>query len=107
MKRGRKKFKFPQRKFRIKLFAVDRSNRVTKGRSTEGNLYVRFNSSFFFSMISLRLIGNSARRSYSYQKVLHYDAINPNVKTMEYAVHGPIVVRAGEINKELAKVCLS
>jgi alanine transaminase len=38
------------------------------------------------------------------QKVLTYDNINPNVKTMEYAVRGPIVIRAVEIEKELAQV---
>ncbi|XP_077291600.1 alanine aminotransferase 1-like isoform X2 [Arctopsyche grandis] len=31
------------------------------------------------------------------------DDINPNVKIMEYAVRGPLVIRAGEIEKELAK----
>ncbi|KAI1729704.1 aminotransferase class I and II domain-containing protein [Ditylenchus destructor] len=36
-------------------------------------------------------------------KVLTLDSINPNVKTMEYAVRGPIVIRAVEIEKELAK----
>jgi alanine transaminase len=40
------------------------------------------------------------------QKVLTYDNINPNVRTMEYAVRGPIVIRAVEIEKELAQVIL-
>ncbi|XP_064610440.1 alanine aminotransferase 2-like [Liolophura sinensis] len=35
-------------------------------------------------------------------KVLSIDNMNPHVKTMEYAVRGPIVIRAGEIEKELA-----
>ncbi|XP_032781725.2 alanine aminotransferase 1 isoform X1 [Daphnia magna] len=34
--------------------------------------------------------------------VLNVDNINPNVKAMEYAVRGPLVIRAGEIEKELA-----
>jgi hypothetical protein len=32
------------------------------------------------------------------------DTMNPHVKIMEYAVRGPLVIRAGEIEKELAKV---
>jgi len=34
--------------------------------------------------------------------VLTEDNINPNVKAMEYAVRGPLVIRATEIEKELA-----
>lgn len=37
-------------------------------------------------------------------KVLSLDNINPHVKKMEYAVRGPIVIRAGEIEQELKKV---
>ncbi|KAI6238262.1 Alanine transaminase [Aphelenchoides fujianensis] len=36
-------------------------------------------------------------------KVLTYENINPNVKTMEYAVRGPIVIRAVDIEKDLLK----
>jgi|UniRef100_A0AC35G975 alanine transaminase len=36
-------------------------------------------------------------------KVLGLDTINPNVKTMEYAVRGPLVIRAVELEKELAQ----
>lgn len=39
----------------------------------------------------------------SYQPSLSIDNINPNVKVMEYAVRGPLVIRAGEIEKELEK----
>jgi len=35
------------------------------------------------------------------------DTLNPNVKAMEYAVRGPIVVRAAEIEKELEKVLIT
>lgn len=34
--------------------------------------------------------------------LLTLDNINQNVKTMEYAVRGPLVIRAGELEKELA-----
>lgn len=37
-------------------------------------------------------------------RILTLDSINPNVKTMEYAVRGPIVIRAVEIEKELEQV---
>lgn len=37
---------------------------------------------------------------------LTLDNLNPNVKVMEYAVRGPLVIRAGEIEKELEKVKL-
>ncbi|XP_060608554.1 alanine aminotransferase 2-like [Ruditapes philippinarum] len=36
-------------------------------------------------------------------KVLSVQNMNPHVKNMEYAVRGPIVIRAGEIEQELAK----
>ena len=39
-------------------------------------------------------------------KVLTLDTLNPNIKKMEYAVRGPIVARAAEIEQELANVCL-
>ncbi|CAH1968291.1 unnamed protein product [Acanthoscelides obtectus] len=34
---------------------------------------------------------------------LTLDNLNPNVKVLEYAVRGPLVIRAGEIEKELEK----
>uniref|UniRef100_A0A915NII8 Uncharacterized protein n=1 Tax=Meloidogyne floridensis TaxID=298350 RepID=A0A915NII8_9BILA len=37
----------------------------------------------------------------SSNRVLTVDTINPNVITMEYAVRGPIVIRAVELEKEL------
>ncbi|KAL8593027.1 hypothetical protein ACOMHN_017957 [Nucella lapillus] len=36
-------------------------------------------------------------------KVLSVENINPHVKKMEYAVRGPIVIRAGEIEQDLKK----
>lgn len=36
--------------------------------------------------------------------LLTLDNINPNVIKMEYAVRGPLVIRAGEIEKELKSV---
>lgn len=37
-------------------------------------------------------------------KCVTYDNMNPAIKVMEYAVRGPLVIRAGEIEKELEKV---
>lgn len=37
------------------------------------------------------------------QPTLILENLNPNVKVMEYAVRGPLVIRAGEIEKELEK----
>lgn len=39
-------------------------------------------------------------------RVLTMDNLNPNIKLMEYAVRGPIVARAAEIEKELEKVTI-
>jgi len=38
------------------------------------------------------------------RKVLSVDNMNPHLKKMEYAVRGPINIRAGEIEEELKKV---
>jgi len=40
------------------------------------------------------------------QKVLNLDTMNPNVRIMEYAVRGPLLIRATEIENELKKVCV-
>jgi len=40
----------------------------------------------------------------SSSKALQINNINPNFIAMEYAVRGPLVIRAGEIERELAKV---
>lgn len=39
-------------------------------------------------------------------KVLTLDSMNPNVKRVEYAVRGPIVTRAVQLEKELKEVSL-
>lgn len=38
-------------------------------------------------------------------KALTMDNLNPHVIALEYAVRGPLVIRAGEIEKEIEKVC--
>ncbi|XP_053557904.1 alanine aminotransferase 2 [Bombina bombina] len=43
------------------------------------------------------LTGNGKRR----EKILTLQSMNPQVKAVEYAVRGPIVLKAGEIEKEL------
>ena len=39
-------------------------------------------------------------------KVITMETLNPNIRVMEYAVRGPIVARAGEIEQELKQVGL-
>lgn len=38
------------------------------------------------------------------RKTLTLETLNPNIKTLEYAVRGPLVTRAAELEKELEKV---
>ena len=58
-----------------------------------------------FGKMSSAMNGQVPKRT----KVLTVDSINPHVKNMEYAVRGPIVIRASEIEKDLEKVnaCLT
>lgn len=37
-------------------------------------------------------------------KAITMENINPNILKLEYAVRGPLVIRAAEIEKELEKV---
>lgn len=48
---------------------------------------------------------NNARTMAS--KGLTVENMNPNIVKLEYAVRGPLVIRAGEIEKELEKVLLN
>ena len=41
------------------------------------------------------------------QKVLNPLSMNPNIKEMQYAVRGPIVLKAGQIEDELERVSFS
>ncbi|KAJ8715840.1 hypothetical protein PYW08_013125 [Mythimna loreyi] len=45
----------------------------------------------------------SVRTMASQRKTLTLETLNPNIKTLEYAVRGPLVIRAAEIEKELEK----
>lgn len=47
---------------------------------------------------------NLIRTMASAAKTLTLDSMNPNVIKMEYAVRGPLVIRAGEIEKEIKQV---
>lgn len=38
------------------------------------------------------------------KRTMTLDSINPNIVRMEYAVRGPLVIRAGEIEQELQQV---
>ncbi len=39
------------------------------------------------------------------EKFLTIDNLSPAVKNVQYAVRGKIVIRAGELEKELKQVC--
>lgn len=51
--------------------------------------------------------GHSRTMATERKRALNIEDLNPNVKIMEYAVRGPLVIRAGEIEKELEKVGIS
>lgn len=44
---------------------------------------------------------NMSTSSCAYKQCITLDNINPAIKEMEYAVRGPLVIRAGAIEKEL------
>lgn len=46
----------------------------------------------------------TVRTMASQRKTLTLETLNPNIKKLEYAVRGPLVIRAAEIEKELEKV---
>lgn len=48
----------------------------------------------------------SISQKMSGQKVLNLDNMNPNVRIMEYAVRGPLLIRATEIENELKQVVI-
>lgn len=39
------------------------------------------------------------------KKALTLETMNPHVKKLQYAVRGPLVIRAAELEKEIEKVC--
>lgn len=47
---------------------------------------------------------NQVTQSRMASKAITIDNINPNILKLEYAVRGPLVIRAAEIEKELEKV---
>lgn len=54
---------------------------------------------------AIQSIGNDKRTMATAAKpTLTLDSLNPNVIKMEYAVRGPLVIRAGEIEKEIKQV---
>lgn len=72
------------------------------------------NHRYFSSLLSTAVSNSSQsfvdfeqgnkRTMASSAKTLTLDSMNPNVIKMEYAVRGPLVIRAGEIEKEIKQV---
>lgn len=54
--------------------------------------------------LTIHPLGNLGAARTMASKVLTLDNLNPNVIKLEYAVRGPLVIRAAEIDKELQKV---
>ncbi|XP_039498189.1 alanine aminotransferase 1 isoform X1 [Drosophila santomea] len=57
----------------------------------------------FIQPLDVRRSFSTSHKMPSSSKALTLDNINPNFIAMEYAVRGPLVIRAGEIEKELEK----
>merc|ERR1711962_1603519 len=51
--------------------------------------------------VTAKQIGHGLRMASTWQHTVTMDNLNPCIKTMEYAVRGPLVIRATEIEKEL------
>ena len=68
------------------------------------NLLVK-NKNFSSTNIGKCLFTINHSKNFQRQKVLTKENIFENVLKVEYAVRGPIVVRAGELESELKKVC--
>lgn len=57
------------------------------------------------SAVGVRIVDNSVRTmAQGTAKSLNINDMNPNIIKLEYAVRGPLVIRAGEIEKELQSV---
>lgn len=77
--------------------------------STNYNLccYVKSHLEFSpFLRLSVESRNFSTSQRMSSDKVLNLDNMNPNVRIMEYAVRGPLLIRATEIENELKKVVI-
>lgn len=66
--------------------------------------HLEFSPFLRFSVESRKF--STSQKMPSSQKVLNLDNMNPNVRIMEYAVRGPLLIRATEIENELKKVCI-
>ncbi|CAB3222031.1 unnamed protein product [Arctia plantaginis] len=63
----------------------------------------RNNSKFLLQNIRTMSSSSNPNAEAGSGKALTIDNLNPNVKALEYAVRGPLVIRAGEIEKEIEK----
>lgn len=81
----------------IKL--ISRASRVLSGAAVRSELTLG-------EAVSAQPRGRhtSVRTMASQRKTLTLETLNPNIKTLEYAVRGPLVTRAAELEKELEKV---
>lgn len=74
-------------------------------RSSTKQLLDRQSTAAAAASVTIPYFGENKRTMTSSAKpTLTLDSINPNVIKMEYAVRGPLVIRAGEIEKEIKQV---
>ena len=73
----------------------------TKTRITFSRLLAPLSSTIIASETAHNDCNMQSKRG---NKVLTMDTLNPYIKAMEYAVRGPIVTKAAEIEAELKKV---
>lgn len=57
------------------------------------------------SVTATRAMGSTAKKNQQ-ERCVTIDNMNEHIKVMEYAVRGPLVIRANEIVKELEQVCI-
>lgn len=81
----------------------------TTGRQPSTAVTALINDEHTNSHSILASFGGNHRRtmatSGNAKRQLTLDSMNPNIVRMEYAVRGPLVIRAGEIEKEIQQVC--
>ena len=92
------------------LSAAQPASAVTKSSSATDSSSAAYSTSCscFSRSVTSAQIGHGLRMvsttASTWQHTVTMDNLNPAIKTMEYAVRGPLVIRATEIEKELQSV---
>ena len=92
------------------LSAAQPASAVTKSSSATDSSSAAYSTSCscFSRSVTSAQIGHGLRMvsttASTWQHTVTMDNLNPAIKTMEYAVRGPLVIRATELEKELQSV---